>query len=112
MGKGMDAGMGNGCRKRQMMGKGLDAGMGYGCRKRQMMGKGLDVGMGNGYEYVCGTRMQNVIMTPHPNPLLKEEREFRCSTLLKENRETKKGAHLLRSISSPFSRERMKVRVN
>lgn len=26
MGKGMDAGMGNGCRKRQMMGKGLDAG--------------------------------------------------------------------------------------
>ncbi len=46
------------------------------------MGKGLDAGMENGYEYVCGTRMRNVIMTPHPNPLLKEEREFRCSTLL------------------------------
>jgi len=57
------------------------------------------------YEYVCGTRLRNVIMTPHPNPLLKEEREFRYSTLLKEKRETKKGTHLLRSISSPFSKK-------
>jgi hypothetical protein len=35
-------------------------------------------------------------MTPHPNPLLREERELRW---------------FLFSISSPFSRERMKVRV-
>jgi len=41
-------------------------------------------------------------MTPHPNPLLREEREFRCSTLLREERELR---WFLFSISSPFSRE-------
>ena len=48
--------------------------------------------------------------TPHPNPLLKEERELKEKMSSPISSPFSKQ-RILYSISSPFSRERIKVRV-